>query len=69
MEIKTRLEKSDHISLIKNMWTSTENDDYLSLTGHFIYFKQNNLCIEVIFFSKVNQEKIKYFIKTTIWII
>lgn len=52
--IKNKLEKSMHISLTTDMWTSTANDDYLSLTAHFIDmdFKQNNWCIEVLLFLK-----------------
>lgn len=52
-KVKDILEAADHISCTTDMWSSLANDDFLSLTCHFISpdFEKISVCVEVVPFS------------------
>lgn len=53
--VNSLLQQAKHISVTTDMWTSTSNDDYMSITAHF--FTEENVwthvCLEVIPFPEV----------------
>lgn len=54
--VNKKLDEAEYISLTTDMWTSTANDDYLSLTAHFVdsNFVLQHLNIEVIPFPELS---------------
>lgn len=68
--VKQKLEEAQYISLTTDMWTSTNNDDYLSLTVHFVdgEFVLQHFCIEVTPFPEISHsgENICNFITQTL---
>lgn len=68
--VKQKLQEAEFISITTDMWTSTNNDDYLSLTVHFVdtSFVLKHFCIEVIPFPEVSHtgENICNFITQTL---
>lgn len=53
-KVKLQIENIDFISVTTDLWSSTANDDYLSITVHFINseFELKHFCLEVIPFPE-----------------
>ncbi|KAJ8877732.1 hypothetical protein PR048_022187 [Dryococelus australis] len=73
-EVNTVLENVANVSVTINFWSSRANDDYMSLTCHFL--KEGNLkclCLEAIPFTQDHHtaENTKIFLKQTLesWVI
>lgn len=76
MYIKTKakvvdlLTDSDYVSFTTDMWTSSSNDDYMSLTAHFVdsSYCLHHLALEVVPFPEISHtaENISTFITTVI---
>lgn len=69
-KVRAILSKAESISITTDMWTSTSNDDYLSITAHFIDadFKSHHLCLEVVPFPEVSHtgQNLRVFICETL---
>lgn len=54
--VKTKLNNSQFVALTTDLWSSVSNDDYLSLTVHYLdeTFVWQHLCIEVAPFPEVS---------------
>ncbi|KAJ8895736.1 hypothetical protein PR048_001074 [Dryococelus australis] len=53
VRIENILEPVQYVSITNDMWSSTANDDYLSITAQFLddNYKMQHVCLEVISFS------------------
>ncbi|KAJ8893998.1 hypothetical protein PR048_006606 [Dryococelus australis] len=53
VKIENILEPVQYVSITTHVWSSTVNDDYLSITAHFLddNYKMQHVCLEVIPFS------------------
>ncbi|XP_047144447.1 zinc finger BED domain-containing protein 4-like [Hydra vulgaris] len=51
-KIRFLAEKADYVSITTDMWSSTANVDYMSLTAHFLTedMKQIHICLDVVTF-------------------
>ncbi|XP_063227428.1 zinc finger BED domain-containing protein 4-like [Bacillus rossius redtenbacheri] len=55
-EVKDKLSIEEYVALTTDLWTSVSNDDYLSLTVHYLdqNFIWHHLCVEVVPFPEVS---------------
>ncbi|KAJ8877088.1 hypothetical protein PR048_021540 [Dryococelus australis] len=55
-KVETRLRKTEFVAVTTDMWTTTSNNDYSSLTVHYLdeQFVLKHVCIEVVPFPEIS---------------